>query len=217
MLSLIAEDLARYVEAHTSRESPLLSELREVTYRDLASPQMQVGSVEGVLLKMLVQLTRTREALEVGTFSGYSSLSIAAGLPAAGRLITCDVDPIATRIAQQFFDRSPHGHKIELRLGWATTTLATLAEQGRTFDFAFIDADKENYVRYWDLILPMLRPGGLVVADNTLWSGRVLNPTSEADHGVVAFNEHVARDARVEHVLLSVRDGIMLARKHEAE
>jgi|SRR5688572_2763194 len=217
MLSLIADGLAHYVENHTSVAPPLLEELRETTYRELSSPQMQVGVVEGTFLKLLVSLSRAERALEVGTFSGYSTLCIAAGLPETGRVITCDKDPVATRVARRFFDQSPHGRKIDLRLGEAAGTLAELASQGASFDFVFLDADKENYVLYWDLVVPMVRPGGLIVADNTLWSGRVLAPKTASDLGVVAFNTRVHEDTRVEHVLLSVRDGIMLARKHSAE
>jgi caffeoyl-CoA O-methyltransferase len=213
MLSLIAEDLSAYIEGHADPEPELLQELRDETFRELTDPQMQVGRVEGAFLKMLVQMSGARRVLEVGTFSGYSSLSMAAGLPEDGKLITCDVDPKATSVARRYFDRSPHGHKIEIRLGDAVQTIETLAADGQTFDFVFLDADKEGYVRYWELVLPMLPVGGIVVADNTLWSGRVLQPTSASDHGIVNFNELVRNDDRVERVLLSVRDGMMLARK----
>jgi caffeoyl-CoA O-methyltransferase len=213
MLSLFGEDLSRYVEDHADPEPALLAELREVTHRELADPQMQVGRVEGAFLRMLVQLVGARRVLEIGTYSGYSALCMAAGLPDDGHLVTCDIDPVATTTARAFFARSPHGRKIELRLGPAADTVAGLAERGHTFDFVFIDADKESYLRYWELVVPMVRPGGLVVADNTLWSGRVLCPTSDSDRGIVAFNERVRNDDRVERVLLSVRDGMMLARK----
>lgn len=213
MLSLFGEELSHYIESHADPEPALLQELRDETYRDLTDPQMQVGRVEGAFLKLMVRMTGARRVLEVGTFSGYSTLSMAAGLPDDGRVVTCDVDPVATAVAQRFFDRSPHGQKIEIRLGDAGETIAKLAEAGETFDFVFLDADKQSYVRYWELVLPMLPVGGIVVADNTLWSGRVLSPTSESDHGIVDFNSRVRNDDRVEHVLLSVRDGMMLARK----
>ncbi len=213
MLDIIPEALAQYVHDHTSAGPSLLDELRAETLETLEMPQMQVGRVEGQLLRMLTQLSGARRAIEIGTYSGYSGLSIASGLPQDGTLITCDVDPTATAVAQRYFDRSPHGSKIELRLGHARDTLSALADSGARFDLAFIDADKENYVHYWDAILPMLEVGGLILVDNTLWSGKVLHPTEPSDHGIVAFNDHVGRDARVEHVLLSVRDGIMMARK----
>lgn len=213
MLPLISEDLARYVEKHAAPEPPLLSELREETQRTLADPQMQVGPVEGALLRILVQISGARRVLEVGTYSGYSALSMAAGLPDDGKLVTCDVDPTATGVARRYFDRSPHGHKIEIRLGPALETIRTFAGAQASFDFVFIDADKEGYVDYWDALVPMLPRGGLVVADNTLWSGRVLDPRSNSDLGIVRFNHRVVEDDRVEQVLLSIRDGVMLARK----
>lgn len=213
MLSLIPEALADYVEQHSSPEPELLIELRDETQADLTDPQMQVGRVEGALLRMLVQLTGARRVLEVGTFSGYSALAMASGLPDDGVLVTCDIDPVATAVAQRYFDRSPHGSKIDLRLGPAIDTIRGLAAEGARFDLLFLDADKSGYVSYYEAALPMMPAGGLVVADNTLWSGRVLDPQQDSDHAIVRFNAHVAGDDRVEHVLLSVRDGVMLARK----
>ena len=213
MPALISDDIARYVEEHCDPEPPLLAELREETHRDLKWPQMQVGRVEGALLRMLVRISGARSVLEIGTYSGYSALSMAAGLPEGGRLITCDLDPVATAVARRYFERSPDGAKIELRLGEAAKTLAALAEAGERFDLVFMDADKQGYVHYWDAVLPMLDAGGLIVADNTLWGGQVLDPQDDSDRGIVAFNTKVREDPRVDHVLLSVRDGIMLARK----
>lgn len=215
VLTLLPEDIADYVEAHAPDEPTLLCELREATYAALDDPQMQVGRVEGALLKMLAQLTAARRVVELGTFSGYSTLSLAAGTAQGGRVITCDIDPISTALAETFWARSPHGHKIELRLGPAIETLHALADEGEPFDLAFIDADKTSYEDYWEALVPMMRPGGLIVADNTLWSGKVLHPRDPSDHALVAFNARVRADARVEQVLLSVRDGIMLARKRD--
>ena len=160
-----------------------------------------------------MQISGARRVLELGTFSGYSALSMASGLPDDGHLITCDIDPVATAVAQRYFAESPWGPKIELRLGPALDTLTSLCAEGAVFDLAFLDADKESYVAYWNAVLPMVRPGGIVLADNTLWSGAVLHPEQPSDHGIVAFNRTVAADRRVEHVLLSVRDGVMLCRK----
>ena len=213
MVPLISEALAEYVERHSAPEPELLTELRDETHARLSDPQMQVGRVEGALLRMLVQLSGARRILEVGTFSGYSALSMASDLPDEGRLVTCDIDPVATTVARRFFDRSPHGHKIELRLGPAIETIAALAAEGASFDLVFLDADKPTYLDYYEAVLPLLPAGGLVVADNTLWSGRVLDPRDGNDHGIVRFNAHVAADERVDQVLLSVRDGVMLARK----
>ncbi|MEM9460889.1 MAG: class I SAM-dependent methyltransferase [Myxococcota bacterium] len=213
METIIPEALAEYVESHSAPEPELLTRLCDETQANLAMPQMQVGRVEGALLKLLVLISGATRVLEVGTFSGYSALSMASGLPDNGRLITCDIDPVATAMAQRYFAKSPHGHKIELRLGPAIETIRELAGAGQRFDLLFLDADKERYVEYYEAALPMLPAGGLVVADNTLWSGRVLEPQKASDHGIVRFNAHVAADDRVEHVLLSVRDGVMLARK----
>ena len=213
MLTIIPEALAEYVESHSAPEPELLSRLRDETQASLDMPQMQVGRVEGALLRLLVLISGATRVLEVGTYSGYSALSLASGLPDDGRLITCDIDPVATAVAQRYFDQSPHGRKIELRLGPAIETIRELAGAGQRFDLLFLDADKESYIDYYEATLPMLPAGGLVVADNTLWSGRVLAPQEPSDHGIVRFNAHVAADDRVEHVLLSVRDGVMLARK----
>ena len=214
MIEIVPSEIEAYTEAHTSPRPPLYAELREVTYRTMSSPGMQVGSVEGTLLKMLVALSGARRAVEVGTFTGFSALCMAEALPEDGELITCDIDPVAARTAQGFFDRSPHGKKIHLRLGDALETLRSLPAEP-WIDLAFLDADKERYSLYYEELLPRLRRGGLLVADNTLWSGHVLAPRAqeETDHAIVAFNRLVTADARVENVLLSVRDGIMLARK----
>ena len=213
MLSLIGPDLEAYVAAHTSRESDLFARLRAETQADLSSPQMQVGPVEGALLRLLVGLVRPRTILELGTFSGYSALAMASALPEGGQLITCDIDPVATAVARRYFAESGWGDRISLRMGPGLDTIASLAAEGRRIDLVFIDADKPNYIHYWDAVLPLLPIGGLVIADNTLWSGKVLAPTEASDHAIVRFNARVAADPRVEHVLLSVRDGIMLARK----
>jgi predicted O-methyltransferase YrrM len=212
MAPLIAPELDHYIEQHTRARPPLFDELREVTYAQMQSPGMQVGPVEGTLLKLLVALTSARRVLEIGTFTGYSALCMAEALPDDGELVTCDMNPEATQIARSFFDRTPHGKKITIRLGDALETLRSLPE-GSSFDLAFIDADKARYLDYYERILPLLRPGGLLLADNTLWSGRVLAPSSADDLGITRFNDHVTADPRVENVLLSVRDGLMLARK----
>jgi caffeoyl-CoA O-methyltransferase len=212
MKLLIDPALDRYVHEHTRPRPPLFDELRDYTYAHVPDPQMQVGRVEGTLLKMLVGLMGARRVLEIGTFTGYSALSMAEALPEDGEVLTCDRDPEAARIARSFFDRSEHGRKIRIALGDAIETVRALPE-APAFDLAFIDADKERYVDYYELILPRLRRGGLLVADNTLWSGRVLAPAAKSDHGIVAFNDRVNTDPRVENVLLPVRDGIMLARK----
>lgn len=213
MEHLIAEPLADYIHDHTTPASELFDQLRAETFDALEDPQMQVGRVEGAFLKLMVQVSGARRILELGTFSGYSALSMASGLPEDGALITCDMDPVVTAVARRYFDQSPWGNQIEIRLGPALDTVIGLAAAGAEFDLVFIDADKENYPNYWDAILPMVRTGGVILADNTLWSGAVLDPQTDSARGMVAFNRKVVDDPRVDNVLLSVRDGVMFARK----
>jgi caffeoyl-CoA O-methyltransferase len=212
MLTLVPEAIELYAAAHSDPVPSLLDELREETYAKMSWPQMQVGRIEGAFLKMLVRLTAARRVLEIGMFTGYSALSIAEGLPDDGVVVTCDIDPKAEEIARRYFARSPHGKKIDVRIGPA---LETIAKLGPPLDVVFIDADKANYARYYDAAFPLLRPGGLVVADNTLWSGAILDPRTDDARAIDAFNDKVAADDRVEKVLLTVRDGMLLARKRE--
>src|SRR5205823_223170 len=191
-------------------ETDLYARLREETYRTTERPEMQVGLIEGRFLQMLVRLIGARNILEIGMFTGYSALMMAEGLPDDGRLITCDIDPKAEAIARRYFAESPHGHKIEIRMGPALETLDSLSGQ---IDMAFIDADKANYSKYYEGCMELLRPGGLIVADNVLWSGRVLKPEDEDTRAIVSFNEWVLADPRVENVCLTVRDGLMLVWK----
>lgn len=208
MLTLVPEKIERYAAGHSAPESAVFKSLVRETRARTRLPQMQVGRVEGAFLRLLARLVRARRALEIGTFTGYSSLALAEGLKPGGRLWTLDVDPEAAAIARRHWARSPHGRKITLRLGPALKTLKSLRGP---FDLVFIDADKENYGRYWDACLPKVRKGGLLVADNTLWSGRVLKPREASARAIAAFNRKVAGDRRVEPVLLTVRDGMTLA------
>ncbi|WP_437677298.1 O-methyltransferase [Sorangium sp. So ce131] len=212
MATIVNPDLERYVHDHTAPPPALLEELREHTYTNHPSASMQVGRVEGALLRTLVALMQARRVLEIGTFTGYSALSMAAALPPDGELITCDRDPDVTRVARSFFDRSEHGKKIRIALGDALDTIRALPASP-PFDLVFIDADKQRYAAYYEEALPRLRPGGLLVADNTLWGGEVLAPETEEGRAIAAFNDLVHRDPRVEHVMLAVRDGVTLARK----
>ncbi len=212
MDSIVLPGLDVYIEAHSRPRPPIFDELRDVTYASMKSPQMQVGRVEGDFLKMLVALLGARRVLEIGTFTGYSALCMAEALPDDGELVTLDIDPVATGVARSFFDRTPHGKKITIRLGDALETLRALSGE-KPFDLVFVDADKERYPEYYESVLPLLRSGGLVVADNTLWGGRVLDPKAPTDLAIDRFNKLVTQDPRVENVLLSIRDGMMLARK----
>ena len=209
-LTFVPAEIEAYAERHSDPEPELLNELWRITHAKSARPQMLVGPLEGAFLRLLVRIANARRVLEIGTFTGYSALWMAAGLPEDGRLITCDVDPETTAIARSFWARSPHGSKIQLELRPAIETLAKL---DGPFDLVFIDADKESYAAYWDAVLPKVPSGGLIVADNVLWSGRILSPSDETDRAIVAFNEKVREDARVERVLLTVRDGMTLCRK----
>ena len=213
MIPIVLPALDAYCLRHTTAPDPLLDELAAYTHAHCKLPQMLTGAVEGAFLKMLIQTSGARRVLEIGTFTGYSALSMATGLPADGELITCDIDQDTNAIARSFWARSPHGTKIKPMLGPALETIGTLPREMR-FDFVFIDADKENYSNYYEAVLPKLKSGGLLAADNTLWSGKVLEPKEKSDHAIVAFNQRVARDSSVDHVLLSVRDGVMLVRKY---
>ncbi len=212
MREIVLPGLDAYVEAHTKPRPEIFDELRAVTYSSMQSPHMQVGRVEGTFLEMLCTLMGARRVLEIGTFTGYSALCMARALPDDGELITLDINPDATRIAQSFFDRVAYGKKIKVMLGDALTSIEALPKE-QPFDLVFLDADKERYPEYFELVLPRLRQGGLLIADNTLWSGRVLAPVGATDLAITRFNDLVTTDPRVQNVLLSVRDGMMLARK----
>ena len=211
MIPIVDETIEEYATNHSARVDALYEELRVETQANVPEPQMQVGRLEGRFLKLLAQLAGARLAVEIGTFTGYSGLSIAEGLPDDGRLITFDADPVATEVARRYFARAPWGHRIELRLGDARERVL---EVDGPVDFAFIDADKTGYRHYWDTLVPRMRPGGIIAVDNVLWSGHVLAPRvgEASDRAIVDFNAHVAADTRVEAVMLTVRDGLFVAR-----
>lgn len=201
-----------YSAAHSAAEPALLIELARATHDFSDMPQMMVGRLEGRLLKLLVASVRARRVLEVGTFTGYSALSMAEALPADGEIVTCELNERHAEFARGFIARSPHRDQIRIMVGPALETLKSL-EPG--FDFVFIDADKPSNQRYYEEALRLLVPGGLIAVDNVLRHGQVLD-SSDSSEGVVAtraFNDHVARDARVDCVLLPIRDGVMLVRK----
>jgi caffeoyl-CoA O-methyltransferase len=212
-MTILPEAIDQYAHDHTTPRGALFDELRDKTYATMKSPHMQVGRVEGAFLKILCAIAGARRVLEIGTFTGFSALCMAEALPDDGELVTCDIDPEAVAIARSFFERSPHGKKIDVRVGDAIETVRALASSGASIDLAFLDADKERYSDYYEIVVPMLRAGGLLVADNTLWSGRVLAPSAATDRAIVAFNQRVTDDPRMENVLLPVRDGMMIARK----
>ena len=207
---LVDEEIDRYAFRNTGAEPELLQSLASRTEREMALPQMLTGRVEGRLLKLIVQMCRPKLILEVGTFTGYSALSMAEGLDDDGRIVTCEIDPRAQQVAQEAFDASPVGRRIEIRMGPALETIRSL---DASIDLAFIDADKEHYPDYYEAILERTRPGGVLILDNMLWSGKVVRPQDDASRVLAALNETIARDDRVENVLLTVRDGIQLVRK----
>jgi caffeoyl-CoA O-methyltransferase len=212
----LTDSLYQYLLDVSLREPGLLLRLREETAAD-PQARMQISPEQGQFMALLAKLTGARRCLEVGEFTGYSSLCVAAALPDDGRIVACDVSEHWTSIARRYWAEARVAHKIDLRLAPALETLDSLVAAGEaaSYDFAFIDADKTNYVGYYERALVLLRAGGLVVADNTLWSGRVADP-EVADEDTVAlrhFNELLHRDSRVDLSVLPVGDGLTLARK----
>ncbi len=209
-MDIVPDQIEAYAAAHTTQPTELLAALAEETRATMSAPQMLTGTVEGRFLELLVFGTGARRVLEIGTFTGYSALSMAAALPPDGHIDTLDIEPRHAEVAQRYFDRSPHGAKITLHLGPALETIGRL--EG-AFDLVFIDADKENYDAYYEAVLPRLGERGLIAIDNTLWSGRVLDPHEASDRAIAALNDKIAADERVVAVQLTVRDGITLVRR----
>jgi caffeoyl-CoA O-methyltransferase len=210
----LPEKISRYIAEHAVREPEILRELRKAT-QSVPGAGMQIGADQGQLMALLVRLMGARRCLEIGTYTGYSALAVALALPADGRIVCCDVSEEWTAVGKPFWKKAGVEGKIDLRLGPALETLATL--QG-PFDFVFIDADKENYLRYYERCYDLLRPGGLIAVDNVLWSGEVANPQAQdtATAALRAFNDRVHQDARVELAMLSIGDGVTLAWKRPA-
>lgn len=206
----LPDNIEAYAERRTRALSKLHSQVWQETFEKTKSPKMMVGPLEGAFLKLLARTTGAKRILEIGMFTGYSALAWAEALPDDGRLVACDVNPETTELARRYFAASPHGKKIEVRLGPALETMKTL--QG-PFDICFIDADKTGYDAYYDACVPLTRAGGLIVLDNMMQSGKVLDPRDERVRAIDALNERINRDPRVENVLLPVRDGIMLCYK----
>jgi caffeoyl-CoA O-methyltransferase len=212
-MDIVSPEINDYLLAHSEPADDVLRDLAELTHRELARQSgMQITHDEGELLTMLVRLTGARQAVEVGTFTGYSSICIARGLPADGHLLCCDVSEEYTSIARDHWERAGLTDRIELRIAPAVETLRSLPADPY-LDFAFIDADKVGYPAYVEEILPRLRTGGLMVLDNMLRDGRVLAPESDDDRAIHELNESLVADDRVDVVLLPVRDGVSLARK----
>jgi caffeoyl-CoA O-methyltransferase len=211
---IVDEAVEAYAAAHTTAPAPFLRALAEETRAELESPQMLTGEIEGRFLEFLVFLSQPSSVLEIGTYSGYSALSMAQALPAGARIVTCELDPERVAFAERHIAAAGHADRIEVRQGPA---LETIAELDGPFDLVFVDADKPGYHAYYEAVLPKLSERGLIVVDNVLWSGRVAqtpaDDDSESTRALRAFNDHVAADERVVSVMLTVRDGVTLVRR----
>ncbi len=213
----ITDELHSYLLTHTLREPAILARLREET-QNMPNAGMQISPEQGQFMRLLIEVLGARNCLEVGIFTGYSALSVALALPADGKLIACDVNEAWTNVGRRYWEEAQVAHKIELRLAPAAETLESLISAGRagTFDFAFIDADKSNYGVYYEKCLQLLRPGGVIAIDNALWGGRVAERAdimSADTRAIAALNDHVQADERVTMSMLTIGDGLLLARK----
>ncbi|HLT75002.1 MAG TPA: O-methyltransferase [Ohtaekwangia sp.] len=210
-MSIISDSIQQYAEAHTSEENDLLRQVNRDTHAQVLRPRMLSGRLQGRLLSMISHMIRPRRVLEIGTYTGYSALCMAEGMPPDGKLITLDINEELEDRVRETFSKSAYADKIDLRIGNALNIIPTLNE---TFDLVFIDADKENYARYFDLVFPLVNAGGIILADNVLWSGKVVQEKVDKDtRAIMDFNRKIQEDRRVENVLLPVRDGIMMIRK----
>lgn len=212
MAEIVDPQIEQYAVAHTAAEPAHLAALADETRAATTAPQMMVGPLEGRFLAAVVAMQRPRLVVEIGTFTGYSALSMAEALPPGGRIVTCDISEEHAAIARRHIGGSPWADRIDIRVGHALDTLATL---DGPFDLVFIDADKTSYLAYYEAVLPKLAADGVIAVDNVLWSGQVLDEqdSSPDTAALRAFNDHVAADERVEVVMLTVRDGVSLIRR----
>lgn len=211
MSFIVTEEIEEYAEAHTTAPSELLRRLAAETQAELRVPQMLTGPIEGRLLEFLVFAVRPQRVLELGTYSGYSSLSMAAALPPGGHIETCEVDETHAEVARRYHEEAGVSDRITIHLGPALETIERLEGE---FDLVFVDADKVNYPTYYELLLPRLAEHGLMVFDNTLWSGRVVDPDDSPDtKAITELNDRLASDPAVVAVVLTVRDGVTLVRR----
>lgn len=210
-MDIIDEKLQEYAERHTTDESPLLKRINRDTHAHVLMPRMLSGQLQGRVLSMISCMVRPRVILEIGTYTGYSALCLAEGLRDDGKLITIDINEELEDRVRSYFREAKIDDRIDYRIGDAARIIPQLNEN---FDIVFIDADKENYARYFDLVIDRVNLNGFIMADNVLWSGKVLMQKPDKDtRAIIAFNEKIQRDNRVENVLLPIRDGIMLMRK----
>jgi len=209
----IHDAIERYIDDHTDDISPLLQELLAETEKITGFSRWSIGKVEGKLIQLLIKISGTNRAVEVGTFTGYSALVIAEALPEDGILTTCEANEMYADIARRYFNKSPHGSKIDLKLGPALSSLKEMPDGWA--GFFFIDADKPSYAAYFDEALRILLPGGFIIVDNVFWRNKIFKKkvTNENAKAIAEFNEKVRHEDRVENVMLGVRDGIYLIRK----
>ncbi|MFT5846037.1 MAG: putative O-methyltransferase YrrM [Psychroserpens sp.] len=209
----LPEKLDDYVVSHSEEEPELLQQLTRETYQKILQPIMLSGPYQGRVLSMISKLIRPKTILELGTFTGYATLCLAEGLQAHGEIDTIDVNEELVDFQRKYFNKSNYGKQIHQHLGSAIDIIPTL---DKTFDLVFIDADKPNYVNYFNLIISKLNPGGIILSDNVLWHGKVVEPVDEKDHStkaVLEFNTLLKNDKRIETVLLPIRDGLTISRK----
>jgi len=210
---MLDSQIEKYIEDHTTPESELLKELNRQTYLRTFYPRMLSGNVQGKFLEMICRMLKPKRILEIGTFTGYSAIAMAQGLPKDGLIYTLEVNEEMERFIHEYISKSGLEKKIKLFIGDALEIIPSLEEE---FDLVFINADKEQYVDYYKLAKTKLKKGGFIIADNVLWSGKVIENSSKTDketRGIIEFNEFVKNDVEVEQVTLSIRDGLMLIRK----
>ena len=211
-MHFISQELEDYIEQHSEKEPDLLAALNKETYQKILLPRMLSGHFQGRVLSMLSKLIRPVNILEIGTFTGYAALCLCEGMQENGQLHTIDIKEELETIQRKYFDKSPWGNQIFQHLGEAMAIIPTLELK---FDLVFIDADKENYIHYFELILPKMNKGGIILSDNVLWSGKVLEPLQKNDLStkvLLEYNELLKNDSRVETVLLPIRDGLTVSR-----
>ncbi|PZV24413.1 MAG: SAM-dependent methyltransferase [Snowella sp.] len=212
----LAETLADYIQSISLREPDILKQLREETVK-LSMARMQISPEQGQLMALLVQLMGAKKTLEIGVFTGYSALAVALALPVDGKMIACEISEEYTAIAKDFWGRAGVSEKIDLRIAPALETLEKLIAEGKagSFDLAFIDADKRNYENYYERVLTLLRPGGLILIDNVLWSGKVVDPTitDKQTQAIREFNQKLHQDSRISLSVVAIADGLTLALK----
>lgn len=211
-MEMLPEDLQRYAEDHTEPESDLLQQINRETHLHVLKPRMLSGHLQGRVLSLISHMIRPERILEIGTYTGYATLCLAEGLQGEGKLFTIDNNVELSLRTKAYFSKSAYQNQIEMKVGNALTIIPTLQEN---WDLVFIDADKENYINYYDQIIDHVRPNGIIIADNVLWSGKVIDESKndKDTQAIRAFNHHVHIDKRVQDVLFPIRDGLMMLRK----